>query len=153
MPEAENAQATLATLQAEIRALCDNVARLSNVVEQNTAQLSKLAVLEEKHNNQSAAIDRAFAAVRRIDDTIVQHGKDDVVAHAELSKHTDALKEQNAKEHKAYDKAIYLSIGVVMAVSVFWTLFGVRINNAIEGVMVTATEMQVYMRTHKQVTP
>jgi hypothetical protein len=144
---------SLAALKVEIRTLCENVSRLSTVVEQNTAQLSKLAVLEEKHNNQSAALDRAFASVRKIEDAMDQHAKDDVVIHAEIAKHTVEVAEGNAKEHKAYDKYIYLCIGFIMAVSVFWTLFGVRINNAVEGVVATSTEMQIYMRTHKGATP
>jgi hypothetical protein len=39
MPETE--ASALAALQVEIRTLCENVARLSHAVEQNTAQVGK----------------------------------------------------------------------------------------------------------------
>jgi len=164
MSEAENAQATLATLQAEIRALCENVQRLSNVVEQNTAQLSKLAVLEEKHNNQSQALDRAFASVRHLEEDMTQHGKDDVVVHDKLAAQTEALKtdialqlkevkEANDKDHKWYDRAINISLGFMLAVSVGWTIFGFRLQHGMDEFDSTRLEMLIYLRTHKQVTP
>jgi len=118
--------ATWGELKAEIRSLNFNVSRLTEVVDENTKQLSKVEVLENNHAHQNAALGRVFVEVKEVKET------------------HKIFAEDQGKQNLEYSKYIWLVTGFVTAVCVFWTLIGYWVITQIDLTMRTVQEM----RTH-----
>lgn len=123
------------TLQARLDALNNNVERLTNVVDENTKALSRLAVLEVNHSNSDKAIDRAFKAIIKNQEELEEF----------ISKQSDS----NGK----YDRWIYTVSGFVVAITAFWSVAGYRINAVIDDQMKAVTEMRMHIHDDKITNP
>lgn len=124
---AEVLPSSFGELRSDIRALNDNVRRLTDVVDRNTQQLSRVEVLEANHNHHGAALGRAFEEVKKVDDALEEHKVDDLA------------------EHDKFKKALWFATGFFAAVSIFWTILGVHINGQVDSMVRTVNEMRVYM--------
>lgn len=121
----------IATLQSEVKTLTEAVRELTLSMQKNNERLERLAILEVSHNNSNSAIERAFEAIKEVE-------------QSELERHV-----QNGKDHKAYDKAIWSSLGFCLAVTVFWTIFGISARNTMDEVVKTSTEMRFHLLQDK----
>lgn len=121
----------LGELRVEIRTLSDNVAKLTAVVDENTRQLNRLAVLETNHNHQGEALGRAFKDVEALQKEFYDHVK------------------SNDNEHKGYSKYVWITTGFCLAVSVLWTVVGYRINAQVDEMMKTMAEVRVHLVSDK----
>jgi len=115
------------SLQAKLDALNQNMARLTDVVDENTKALSRLAVLEVSHTNSNAAIERAFKAIAKTQEALEDHVR------------------KNEEQHHGYDKWLYTATGFCVAISVFWSVAGYRVNNAIDDVTKAVVEMRMHI--------
>ena len=118
-------------LQAEIKALNDNVVRLTSGVDENTKQLSRLAVLENDYSHQSSALGRAFSEIEQLRSDI-----------------TDK-ESKNDSDHSVYFKYIWISTGFCIAVSIMWTLVGYRVNSQIDETVKTVHKMGIHIASDK----
>jgi hypothetical protein len=123
------------TLQAKLDALNSNVERLTTVVDENTKALSRLAVLEVNHNNSNAAIERAFKSIEKSQRELEEHIKIDESAH------------------HGYDKWLYTATGFVIAISVFWSAVGYRVNAIIDDQVKAVAEMRMHIHDDKVTSP
>ena len=121
----------LGELRVEIRTLSDNVAKLTAVVDENTRQLNRLAVLETNHNHQGEALGRAFKDVEALQKEFCEHVKN------------------NETEHKGYSKYVWITTGFCIAVSVLWTVVGYRINAQVDEMMKVMSESRVHSASDK----
>lgn len=118
----------VSTLQAEIKALSENVSRLNASVEKNNEKLERIGILEVSHNHQDKAIERAFLAIQTIERVVEAH------------------LESNNKEHAQYNKWIYMAAGFCFAMSVLWTVVGYRMNAMIDEQISAVQEMKYHVR-------
>lgn len=123
--------AAIATLETKLETLTDSISALNKSVEKNNEKLERLAVLEVSHNNSSKAIERAFAAIEKLEQAVNTHIEIDTNAH------------------KGYDKWIWMSVGFCSAISVMWSIVGYRMNAMIDDTVKTAAEMRIHMREDK----
>lgn len=121
----------LVELRSEIKSLSENVIRLTSVVDENTKQLNRLAVLENNHAHHSEAIGRAFSSME--------------VMQSEIKENFDS----NAKEHSVYFKYVWMAVGFCVALTFMWTLFGYRINFQLDEHMKIISEMRAHILTDK----
>lgn len=131
--ESQFSEPLLVELRSEIKALSENVVRLTSVVDENTKQLNKLAVLENNHAHHSQALARAFSNIETMETEI----KDNF--------------NTNAKEHSVYFKYVWMAVGFCTALTCMWTLFGYRINAQMDEQMKIIAEMRIHMVTDKVV--
>lgn len=117
-----------ATLVASVDALSENVKRLTATVDENNKQLARLSVLEAQHNNQNASIERAFDSIKTI------------------RQQFDSECEENEKEHKRYDRYVWTCIGFGAAISLLWSILGVRMMNAIDSAQGSIAQMELHMK-------
>ena len=129
--EPQFSEPLLIELRSEIRSLSENVVRLTSVVDENTKQLNRLAVLENNHAHHSQALGRAFSNIETMQTEI----KDNFTA--------------NAKEHNIYFKYMWMATGFCMALTCMWSLFGYRINQQMDELMKIIAEMRVHLVTDK----
>ena len=129
--ESQFSEPLLVELRSEIKALSENVVRLTSVVDENTKQLNRLAVLEDNHTHHSQALGRAFSNIETMQTEI----KDNFTT--------------NAKEHNIYFKYMWMAIGFCMALTCMWSLFGYRINQQMDEQMKIIAEMRVHLVTDK----
>jgi hypothetical protein len=122
-------------LRAEIRALNNNVARLTDVVDENTKQLARLAVIENDSTHHGQSLERAFGEIATTRKVL-----------------EEALKASDTK-HREYDRWIYTVIGFVTAVCMFWTVAGYRLNAIIDDQIKAAAEMRLHIHDDKVTTP
>lgn len=120
---------TISTLQAEIKALSDNVNRLNASIEKNSEKLERIGILEVSHSHQDKAIERAFLAISTIERVVEAH------------------LESNNKEHAQYNKWLYMAVGFCFAMSVLWTVVGYRMNAMIDEQISAVQEMKYHVRT------
>ena len=125
MPE----ESHVSTLQAEIKALSENVSRLNASVEKNNEKLERIGILEVSHNHQDKAIERAFLAIQTIERVVEAH------------------LDSNNKEHATYNKWIYMAAGFCAAMSILWTVVGYRMNAMIDEQISAVQEMKYHVRT------
>lgn len=130
-----NNDPAIATLEVKIENLTLGIATLNRSVEQNNEKLERLAVLEVSHNNSNAAIERAFAAVTKVEAGLLAHITD------------------NERAHHVYDKWIWVAVGFCAAVSILWTLVGYRMNAMIDEQVRAVQQMQVHILEDKVRTP
>lgn len=126
MPEATND-----VLEVQLRTLNQNVAHVMTAIDEMRDELKKIGVLEVNHSHQEAATKRAFDQIEKVEKA-----------------HLDRVAKDN-EAHAKYDRTIAFAAGVVLAVSAFWTVFGVRMNNAIDEVVRTSLEMRIHMSEDK----
>lgn len=124
----------LGELRSEIRSLSENVVRLTSVVDENTKQLNRLAVLENNHAHHSEAIGRAFDNMETMQTEIKENFA------------------ENAKEHSTYFKYVWMAVGFCVALTFMWTLFGYRINYQLDEHMKVISEMRAHILTDKVLT-
>lgn len=118
-------------LELQLRTLNQNITHVMDAVDEMRDELKKISVLEVNHTHQSEALGRAFSDIKAVKE-----------AHE-----ARVIKDNEA--HARYDKTVAFAAGVVMAVSVFWTIFGVRMNAAIDDVIKTSMEMRIHMTEDK----
>lgn len=116
-------------LKAEFRGLSSDVQGMRDDIRAMSGKLERIAVIEERYNNQSQAIERAFGAIASLE-------KD----------HTDHM--ADAIEKRAtYDRAMWVATGFIAAVSVGWTVFGVHLTKTVEETSKAVTLMRVHVET------
>lgn len=106
----------LATLEHQDTVQADTLMRIESKMDIIMTQIAKISILENNHTHQDQAVGRAFA---------------------ELGKMTDKV--------TAHDRAVYIATGFIMAMSVFWTVMGYRINVQIDDVVKGVTEMRAHI--------
>lgn len=121
----------IATLQSEVKTLTEAVRELTISMHKNNERLERLAVLEVSHNNSNHAIERAFEAIKTIE-------------QSETDRHR-----ANEQAHRMYDKAIWSTLGFCFAVTLFWTVFGVGAKNTMDEVVKSVAEMRVHISQDK----
>ena len=123
--------AQIATIQTEVKSLTEAVRALTASMQKNNERLERLAVLEALHTNSNHAIERAFQAIEKIEEL-------------------GALRiAENEKAHKNYDRTIWVMTGFCLAVSIFWTVFGIRVSNTLEETMKSNTELKLHLGQDK----
>lgn len=123
--------AQIATLQTEVKSLTEAVRALTASMQKNNERLERLAVLEALHTNSNHAIERAFQAIEKLEEL-------------------GALRiAENEKAHKNYDRTIWVMTGFCLAVSIFWTVFGIRVSNTLEETMKSNTELKLHLGQDK----
>lgn len=120
---------TISTLQAEIKALSENVSRLNASIEKNSEKLERIGILEVSHSHQDKAIERAFLAIQTIERVVEAH------------------LDSNNREHAIYNKWIYMAAGFCFAMSILWTVVGYRMNSMIDDQIAAVQEMKYHVRT------
>lgn len=118
----------------KMEALTASVERLTAAVDKNNDKLEKIIVLENNDANHTAALERAFSAIKEI--------KSDAKEHAETI----------AKAHAGYDKWIWTVSGFVIAVCVVWTIFGAFLSSTISGTANAVESMKIHIATDKVLT-
>lgn len=118
-------------LELQLTTLNQNITHVMTAIDEMRDELKKISILEVNHSHQNAAIGRAFDEIKRLQDAQSVHHQKDMTAHSK------------------YDRAIAFASGFVVAVSAFWTVFGVRMNNAIDEVAKTSMEMRIHMNEDK----
>ena len=98
-------------------------------------ELKKIGVLEVNHTHQTEALKRAFDTIEKVKES-----------------HEGRVAKDN-EAHAKYDRTIAFAAGFVMAVSVFWTVFGIRMNNSIDDVARAMLDMKVHIAEDKIKTP
>ena len=131
--ESQFSEPLLVELRSEIKALSENVVRLTSVVDENTKQLNRLAVLENNHAHHSQALGRVFSNIETMQTEIKENFN------------------SNAKEHSVYFKHVWMAVGFCTALTCMWTLFGYRINAQMDEQMKIIAEMRIHMVTDKVV--
>ena len=126
--EQAKAQTALATA---LNALSEKVDKLTESVEKNNEKLERLSVLETSHSNTKNALDRAFKAI------------------ADLESHVEETARNNSKEHRTYDRYIWMCIGFATAISVVWSLMGYRLNSTIDKTMESVIRMERHIQTDR----
>lgn len=121
----------IATLKSEVKTLTEAVRELTLSMQKNNERLERLAVLEVSHSNSDKAIGRAFEALK---------------AHESMA---EAAHAANQREHKTYDKVIWLSLGFVTAVSIFWTVFGYKVSGTLDDVLKMSAQLQSHIQQDK----
>lgn len=106
----------LATLEHQDQVQADTLARIEAKMDIMMAQISKVALLENNHNHQAAAVGRAFGELEKMTAKVASH-----------------------------DRAVYVAMGFIMAMSVFWTVMGYRINSQVDDVVKGVTEMRAHI--------
>ena len=124
----------LGELRSEIRSLSENVIRLTSVVDENTKQLNRLAVLEHNPAPHSEAIGRAFTSMETM--------------QTEIRENFDS----NAREHSVYFKYVWMAVGFCVALTCMWTLFGYRINAQLDEHMRMIGDMRAHILMDKILT-
>ena len=124
----------IATLKSEVKTLTEAVRELTQSMHRNNERLERLAVLESSHNNSNRAIERAFEALKALEVT------------------ADVRHSENDREHKAYDKVIWLSLGFVAAVSIFWTVFGYKVSGTLDDVLKMSAQLQGHIQQDRVMT-
>lgn len=124
----------IATLKSEVKTLTEAVRELTLSMQKNNERLERLAVLEVSHNNSNHAIERAFEAIQK-----VEKGEQDRAAI-------------NERAHKSYDKVIWLALGFVTAVSIFWTVFGYKVSGTLDEVLRMSAQLQSHLQQDKVMT-
>ena len=135
-PQAPNPATTMPevshdVLELQLTTLNQNITHVMQSIDEMRDELKKISVLEVNHTHQNAALGRAFDEIKKLQDAAALHHNNDRAAHSK------------------YDKTISFASGFVMAVSVFWTVFGVRMNSAIDDVVKTSIEMRIHMHEDK----
>lgn len=128
----ENAKAQTA-LEAAINSLSQEVKRLTVTVEKNNEKLERLSALESSHNNTSNALERAFKAI------------------SELEADIASTIENNAHEHRAYDRYIWMCVGFATAISVVWSVMGYRMNSMIDKNIESIARMEAHIQQDKMI--
>ena len=126
----ENAKAQTA-LESAINSLMQEVKRLTITVERNNEKLERLSALESSHNNTSSALDRAFKAISKLEDEVVEQV------------------EANSKEHRSYDRYVWMCIGFATAVSLGWSVMGYRMNAMIDKTVESVIRMEQHIQQDK----
>lgn len=121
----------IATLQSEVKTLTEAVRELTISMQKNNERLERLAVLEVSHNNSNHAIERAFESIKAVE-------------RGEAERHR-----ANEQAHKMYDKAIWSTLGFCLAVTIFWSVFGVGAKNTMDEVVKSVAEMRVHISQDK----
>ena len=110
----------LATLEHQDQVHKDTLARIEAKMDIMMAQISKVALLESNHDHQAAAVGRAFGELEKMAGKVASH-----------------------------DRAVYLAMGFIAAMSVFWTVMGYRINAQIDDVVRSVAEMKAHVAADK----
>jgi len=110
----------LATLEHKDQVQSDTLARIEAKMDIMMAQISKVALLENNHDHQAEAVGRAFK---------------------DLDKMTTKV--------AAHDRAVYIAMGFIVAMSVFWTVMGYRINGQIDETIKAVSEMRSHISADK----
>jgi hypothetical protein len=126
---AEEEMTLIEVLRSEFRGLADNVQGMRNDIKTMSGKLERIAVIEERHNVQAQALERAFSAIQSLETDHREHLDD---AHAKRA---------------IYDKALWMATGFITAVSVGWTLFGVYLTGAVDGNIKAVSAMQMHVHT------
>lgn len=121
----------IVTLEVKLENLTNSISQLNRSVEQNNEKLERLAVLEVSHNNSNAAIERAFAAISKVESSLVAH----VAA--------------NEREHTGYNKWIWMAVGFCTAVTLLWTIVGYRMNGVIDDIVKASADMRMHIHDDK----
>lgn len=125
------ADPAIATLEVKIENLTSSISQLNRSVEQNNEKLERLAVLEVSHNNSNAAIERAFAAISKVESSLVAHVR------------------ANEIEHNGYNKWVWMAVGFCVAVSLLWTVVGYRMNTVIDDIVKASADMRMHIHEDK----
>ena len=115
-------------LRVEFKALAENVDGMREDIRAMSGKLERIAIIEERHNVQAQALERAFAAIQSL--------KDD---------HQDHLDDAMTKR-STYDRALWMATGFIAAVSIGWTLFGVYVTDTVKETYKLTSQMQVHMQ-------
>lgn len=102
-----------ARIVAQLEMLNKQIDTMNVTMHEMVQDTKKIAVLEERHASFAAAIERAFISIKRVEADV------------------EAAAVENAKAHKSYDRWINIMTGVVLTVSVLWTVFGVVVSDAV----------------------
>lgn len=121
-------------LEAAINTLSSEVKRLTVTVEKNNEKLERLSALESSHTTTNQALERAFGAIE------------------ELENEVKTVIETNNKEHKNYDKYLWMSMGFVTAISVVWSVVGYRMNSMIDRTVESVIRMEQHVLADKMMT-
>lgn len=127
----EHSPAENGALIAKIDALNTNVTRLTVSTDRLIEQFGRVGILETNHQNQSQAIERAFAAIEKLQGTLEDHVEED------------------RRQHEKYDQRIWMASGFCLAVIFFWSVAGYRINAVIDEQIKTISEMRVHLSEDK----
>lgn len=115
----------VAALSHQIKTLSVSVERLINANERLITQFERVGILEEKHTHHDASIGRAFKELGKLRDDFILHEKD-TRAWAE------GLLATNEKDHKFFNKALWIAVGFCTATTVFWSVFGYHIERVVD---------------------
>ena len=119
----------IGVLRAEFKSLADGVDGMRQDIRAMSGKLERIAIIEERYNNQNQALERAFAAIQNLRDEHDSHLEDALAKRA------------------GYDKAIWIATGFILAVSVGWTLFGVYVTDTVRETYKLTSQMQVHMQS------
>lgn len=119
----------------KMEALTASVERLTAAVDKNNEKLEKIIVLENNDANHTAAIDRAFTAIGKLEEAFEDSVKNSTV------------------EHRAYDKWIWTVSGFIMAVSIMWTVFGAYVSNTVSSMTGAVEQMKIHIATDRVHSP
>lgn len=117
-----------AKIVAQLEMLNKQIDTMNVTMHEMVQDMKKIAVLEERHTSSAAAIERAFASIKKTEDALA------------------LAMEMNAKAHKGYDRWINIMTGVIFAVSILWTVFGVFISDTVRENIRAVTKMEMHMR-------
>lgn len=127
--------AALAEFRGEVHALTRSMETMTSTMERVTEKLERLVAMEVLVQGNEQAINRAFAEIS----TVNRDRKED--------------RERVEKKHGSYDKSLNVAIGFMLAVSVFWTVTGYRLNSIIDDQVQVSAEMRRHIIDDRIKTP
>lgn len=122
-------------LRVEIRNMAENISHMRASIDNMAREFNRLSVLEERHESQSQAMERAFS---------------EIVA---VSKKLETYEANVGKKNEYYDRWVNRLIGASMAIVVVWTVFGVWVSNTVKEVALAVEQMKFHIATDKVLSP
>jgi len=122
-------------VEGEIYALRRDVHDVKDAMQKIAEAVTRLAVLEEKHTAQSGAINRAFSSLKAVEESVAKHEKADDEKHASLERTMAFVK------------------GILITVSVLWTVFGVFISDTVRETVKAVEVIKVHVNEDKVKSP
>ena len=121
----------ISALKVEVASLSQHVIRLADSTDRLVGQFERVGILETNHSHQTQAVERAFGEIKELQRAF----------------------EENDKEHKTYNKWVWLTNGFVLAVVAFWAVIGYHIEKMVDKQMEALADMRIHLNEDKIKTP